>query len=179
MIANTILFIPRRRQQDDVPFRRLQQGWHTEAGVWMRICTGQKRWRACNLVVSHSILSAHHRRPLWASEIPWLLLLPHPLKIIASSCLKIQAATAWNNFSVSLSTLICLSLPSQLPEYPISQNSRQCLKCAKLLSFHLYFDSVPLSSPKWGVIFFIFILSHINHTFLLCGVSWFSYSNQE
>lgn len=131
IMANKILLIPKPRLHDkdspQTPAEMTRKGSSVDSA---RHWSGE----SCNLVVEHSILIAYHSRPLWAPEIPWLLLLPHPRKIITSPCPKIKTATAWNDFSVPLRVLICLSL---LPECPISQDSRQCLKCAKLLSFHL------------------------------------------
>lgn len=176
--VNVVSRAPEPEQQDEAPLCR-----QTPASTTVRGWRADWNLRWSEEVGSPVILrppsrpSAHTTEvPLWASEIPWLLLLPHPVKIITSSGPRIKTATAWNNFSVLLSGLICLSF---LPEYPISQDSRQCLKSTKLLSFHLrLFCLGPRLPSSKRAVSLIFILSRINHAHLPFGVSWSSYGDQ-
>lgn len=111
------------------PAKMTHGGWNVDANLhW------SEEMDSPVILWSNIRSSAHTTEAHYRPRNPLVTSPPLPMKIIASSCPKIKTAAAWNNFSVPLSILICLRL---LPEYPISQNSRQCLKWATLLRFHL------------------------------------------
>lgn len=109
------------------PAKMTHGGWNVDANLhW------SEEMDSPVILWSNIRSSAHTTEAHYRPRNPLVTSPPLPMKIIASSCPKIKTAAAWNNFSVPLSILICLRL---LPED--SQNSRQCLKWATLLRFHL------------------------------------------